>query len=376
MDQLPIELRAMVLVALDDIEDLKSASRSCPALHYAWTDYKETILAQVLSKTVPRQVWPEAMIAYQISNRLSLLGRSNNTAMLAGNIVKQLLRNRAAASEIAWTPTAVLAATKRHNCVEYFADMCLCSPRRLLVKQSWDMKSVDKTPPEDWDVAGFGPSPSQNERTRVHRALYRLEFFGMLRREVDHENNHDVVRFFSFFSAWENEQTACLHDFLFDRMLSITGKSKSCLICYMWSSYIAIPEFDCALISLERINCINGLLTLDLQAIVQIFQTSASEEQKFSWFCPPTQSSLISYLEQYRETWVQNTNTFSNEDLDQETRGMWMEMSEILVHGLQQYTDLREWGFLLWDRSRLDAMGFKIDKYIEETREEKERLTG
>lgn len=40
IESLPIELRSMLLVALDDVVDLKSASKSCLALHHAFSDYK------------------------------------------------------------------------------------------------------------------------------------------------------------------------------------------------------------------------------------------------------------------------------------------------------------------------------------------------
>ncbi|RWA10101.1 hypothetical protein EKO27_g4996 [Xylaria grammica] len=79
---------------------------------------------------------------------------------------------------------------------------------------------------EDGDTAHF-LEPSRAEKLRVIRALYIIEIFFILFREISlrvdgivqsAENEGAMVHFFKSFAHWEVEQIACAHDFLFTRV--------------------------------------------------------------------------------------------------------------------------------------------------------------
>lgn len=72
---------------------------------------------------------------------------------------------------------------------------------------------------EAWSYLGQdGLMLSSTERQRVHRAFYRVELFFHVFRYIqpgmDHFPTEDSVLFARRHYPWENEQLACVHDFL------------------------------------------------------------------------------------------------------------------------------------------------------------------
>ncbi|KAF7513070.1 hypothetical protein GJ744_011336 [Endocarpon pusillum] len=98
-----------------------------------------------------------------------------------------------------------------------------------------------------WTTEGYAPmhcsqtlrfSLSQNEVLRIARAFYRLELFCILFRHrriggLDseaHEQNDSIrrhaYRLFGFWNAWENEEIACIRDYIFTRLAVVFARIR------------------------------------------------------------------------------------------------------------------------------------------------------
>lgn len=66
------------------------------------------------------------------------------------------------------------------------------------------------------------PPPSKRETGRIERALYRLEIYSnLIWNRIAYsieEGNRQHLAFFSAFSPWENEQLACIRDYLIEAL--------------------------------------------------------------------------------------------------------------------------------------------------------------
>jgi hypothetical protein len=188
IERLSIEVIQLIMLDIADVQSLKSAALSCPSLYLAFRDAETIITTHVLSNQVGYSVLPEAVAALQ-SSRLHL-----PTEQRVQDFVAKYLHQRCLSPK-SWTLRDALPVGKLHLCLSNFAmrfaDTCLT--RKLL----------------------RSATPTESERNRIERALYRFEIFCNLFRKpgvVSDEHQRDL--FFSNFSPWENEQLACIHDFL------------------------------------------------------------------------------------------------------------------------------------------------------------------
>ncbi|KND93678.1 hypothetical protein TOPH_01416 [Tolypocladium ophioglossoides CBS 100239] len=199
-------------------------------------------------------------------------------------------------------------------------------------------------------------SIARQEICRIERALYRFEIYCNLFRESRKAQSsvygEQKRLFFANFAPWENEQLGCIHDFL---------------------AQVVSPEHDIAWGAFHveyghRVDSpsIQHILSLGLAKLYQIAGAETYEERcllLYSGHCPPaTDSFLHEGLQGANE---QNDNIFLDDltpedetlhikqpffaDPDSESWANWVYQEN--RHGL------RQWGYVMWDRSRLEAVG-------------------
>ena len=202
IEWLSIELRQLIMSAITDVQSLKSAALSCPSLYYAFSNAETIITTHVLFNQVGCDVPLEAVAALE-SSRLR-----PPTKQGIQDFVAKYLRQRCPLPR-SWTLRDALPVGKLHLSLRDFATKFA---NACLTKEP--LRSATLT------------TPTPGERDRINRALYRFEIFCNLFRKPDVVNFEDQRNlFFSNFSPWENEQLACIHDFLV-RQISPGKKCK------------------------------------------------------------------------------------------------------------------------------------------------------
>ncbi|ERF75892.1 hypothetical protein EPUS_01258 [Endocarpon pusillum Z07020] len=96
------------------------------------------------------------------------------------------------------------AVSNLHSCVEYWGEKFVTE----MFNTASTFAYIDAPP--------AGPL-SQNEKNRIQRALYRFEVYQNLCRDSDVRENRGLL--ICKFSDCENEQLACVHDYLFRAVL-------------------------------------------------------------------------------------------------------------------------------------------------------------
>ncbi|KAI0385011.1 hypothetical protein F5Y04DRAFT_292552 [Hypomontagnella monticulosa] len=168
MDKLPPEIKQQVLSSLPNLDSLKAAALSCPIV------VEKSSCLESYGHDAVRQ-----------------FGREN-------------LATRPTPSVTHWKLVDALPLERFHVHVHVLAE-------KIMEKIQHNCPSTRS------DAVTL---PNRQEIVRVERALYRFQLYCNLFREgePDHQKQRDV--YFSYFSAWENEQLACVHDLLV-RMVAI-----------------------------------------------------------------------------------------------------------------------------------------------------------
>lgn len=202
LGRLPVEIKRLILSELDDFDSLKSATLSGRALHSAFTS---GIASQVLSNQIGVQVLPEAVASIEAS-RLP----PKRTAQELSDFLEQHFHAREGKT-VSLTVAQATSFAKLDDCVGKLAFM--------FAKECLARVPVPKPQNPAFDsLAAFSTlTPTATETARIRRALYRFEAFSKVFRK------HRTFRipdkclddFWRRFSNWENEQLACIQDFLY-----------------------------------------------------------------------------------------------------------------------------------------------------------------
>ena len=196
LEVLPIEVKQAIMSTLPDVWSLKSIALTSSPLYRAFTGAEVVITSRVLLNEVELDVLPEAAAALE-SSRLKPWTRQR-----IQDFVFQHLHSRGPPPQ-KWTLSDALLISKLYDHVYYFtADLA--------------SKTLVKPPISTYLKSNQAPL-SQNEITRIIRAFYRFEIYCNIfrdpKRTINVREQRDI--FFSNFSPWENEQLACIHDYLF-----------------------------------------------------------------------------------------------------------------------------------------------------------------
>lgn len=190
IESLSVELQQIILSNIPDVLSLRSAALSCRALYNALLSAETIITTRVLLNQVSFDVLPEAYITQEASCL------EPHTEKNVRDFIARHLHERRPPPEI-WTLCDAVLAAKLHACVSELALQFIAT-------------TAKKSP-----VCGTRPA-TRAETSRVERAMYRFEIFCNLFREFWDSDFLEQLWdfFFSNFSPWENEQLACVHDYL------------------------------------------------------------------------------------------------------------------------------------------------------------------
>lgn len=209
---LPVELRQAILASLDDIRSVRAAVVSSPVFYRAFLGSKQQILSTILHRQIPQSLFSDALAVLE-STHLQPWTKEG-----IQDFMTRWYKHRTFA-EPEWTLQTALAVSEIQQHVDFF---------------SLDFVSSALSAHPLTGVPDVCPKPpTARELTRVQNAFYRFELYRNLFREYKwRQDRFTAVEqrdvFFAKYSTWENEQLACIHDYLF-RRLSI-GAS------FIWSS--------------------------------------------------------------------------------------------------------------------------------------------
>jgi hypothetical protein len=199
MERLPLILKQEVMCALHDAPSLRSTALCCSAFYNAFVSAEGLITANVIRNQIKGDLMPEAAAALE-SSRLEPWTRQR----ILGFMDQHFYSRRPPANR--WTAPEAFAIGKLHSCVEKFTADFVAE----MLRKTSALGCADDPPPS-WPA-------SRAETDRIQRAFYRFEVYCNLFRDrkqtlFKHHERGDL--FFSKFAPWENEQLACVHDFLF-----------------------------------------------------------------------------------------------------------------------------------------------------------------
>lgn len=203
LESLPLEIAQAILASLDDIFSLISAALTCPFLFNALRNAEETITTQVLINQLSPELVHDAIIV-QESSSYKKGGRSHDQVI---ELIDRYIDGMREASPppLRWKLSDALPLAEFHDKVQYLSyDLA----SKVLSKHPIRSKPEPKS-----------TSPSRGEISRIDRTLYRLEIYCNLfwnRSAHSYEEcNRQNLAFFSRFSPWENEQLACIRDYIY-----------------------------------------------------------------------------------------------------------------------------------------------------------------
>ncbi|KAK7953507.1 hypothetical protein PG988_014201 [Apiospora saccharicola] len=341
VEGLSVELVRLVLSAIPDVASLRATILSCPLFYSAFLEAEGTITTRVLLGQIDASVLPEAIAALE-SSRLRLDGGEeiyNEGAVRA--FMDQNLRHRPMVPR-SWSLLEALRVTQLHvsvgELVAKFINEATSNPR------------------------SFGPDPSVLPAKRSPISPMRLRFYREQQR-----------LFFTNFAPWENEQLGCIHEFL---------------IRTVTPAFDDIVDHDIAWgasnVDYGAVNSpsIQRLLFVGLRKLHQITQAETYEKrygllyQSRTGVCSPLATELFLYnglLLANEQThiiflkWLTpdddvlriNHPCFPDPDPGPADVWRWAHQEESWAHWVYQPSrrGLRWWGYVMWNRSRLEAIG-------------------
>jgi len=188
MEKLPTEVQQALLSASTDVYSLRSLVLSCSTLYHCFKGTESLIIHQVLLNEIGISVLPEAVLALRSPRRPPKYDKEFQNYFL---VTRQIPPKT-------WKLSEAMHMSRTAFYVQFFAADFI-----ERVRYKW---------PDDVVF------PSQAETERVERAFYRFEIYCTMFRygQANYRFHISEQRrlFFSHFSPWENEQLACIHDYL------------------------------------------------------------------------------------------------------------------------------------------------------------------
>lgn len=201
--KLPIELRCAILRELSTVEDLWSAVQSTRVLYEAF-QLESRLMGSMTSAQIDTKLLPYVAALVDF-DRSTPKDSRNRSRILEQFFSKSPSQAKEELAEI--SPREAVHAIDTYNAIKSFAEKYAAQAFALLQKE----KVFDtSTPP-------FSPS----EMHRIERSFYVFELFCVLYGKLGNleENPLSPERegFFRQAAPWENEQLACVDEFLIEQ---------------------------------------------------------------------------------------------------------------------------------------------------------------
>ncbi|PVH92818.1 hypothetical protein DM02DRAFT_619692 [Periconia macrospinosa] len=353
---LPMELQQNIFLHLHRTDDISAAALTCRSLLLAFLDAKSVIENKVLRNEIRRDVLPKALAVLKSARML----RQSQRSVLS--IQEFLEENFTFRTEPHWQlpSTDVYALSRLNGIITRFA-------RRYI---SYALK---ESPRRQEDVER---RPSKDEVARVHRAFYRFELWCNLFKT--HKTNETILEpdqqrevFFDRFSPWENEQLACIYDYLARAILPAFND-------------VAEHDVDWGAVRVEYGDSIStGFIQYALSmGLVQIHRiiTAKTFDARHELLCSEkkiypnfnlqflftcldcTSSNGLNHTPLQQFTIEDNATQlkkafFDDPDPGPESCWRWAHAEDYVVNFVNSplRISLRKWGYVMWDRATLDS---------------------
>ncbi|KAF6231404.1 hypothetical protein HO173_010364 [Letharia columbiana] len=201
---LTIELKQIIFSALPDTRSLISLILTCSSFYHTFLDAESLIIKSILRSQVGLDLIFDATIVFKST---TLKAYSNDAAI---ELLKSYTKQDFACLSQIWKLRDALAVGGLHDNIEFFS-------------RDFASLALSIDPVTGLDEAS--PSPlSLLESTRIKRTFYRYELFcNIFRKREDIQLGKAASEspqsiFFSICAPWENEQLACVRDYLFKRL--------------------------------------------------------------------------------------------------------------------------------------------------------------
>ncbi|KAI1311828.1 hypothetical protein F5Y03DRAFT_342503 [Xylaria venustula] len=372
IERLPLELLQMILSALPDVVLLQTAVLSCPLFYRSFLEAESAIVTQVLFNQLDMTLLPEA-----IATAESACLRPHDTDPKSREaIIEFVTRNLHQRSTLpgSWSLTKALHIGRFHFHVQAFTDMFINTTfARIPRVQSDSVATRTAT-----------RAATRQERKRVECALYRFEIYCNLFRESRNAESpiYEEQRqlFFQNFAPWENEQLGCIHDFLFEVIAPIFND-----ILEGNSFWKEIPVRRATDVGDHHVQ---HIMSFGLKKLHDITESKSFEETcrlLTQNVLPPISLSFLYEGFHYAKT--SNSGVSLNDSLTPEDKARfirspffadpdsgpedvwrWAHQDEICWYWVytEDRRDLRQWGYVMWDKSRLEAVGIFQEPWTDE----------
>lgn len=194
----PHDIWCIIFGEISDVPTLAALALSNSTLHKTFMTNASSFSFAALSKEIPAAIFPEATAAWSSSD---IEPWSKDRVL---DFLQHYHANREAQISQFWTLAKARQVSKLYRCSRLFASEFCASV----------LSSRPRRP------------PSRLEVNRIERSFLRFELYGNLFRnqwpsqESGHRFHPEEQReiYFRYYAAWENEQLACVHDYLFRRL--------------------------------------------------------------------------------------------------------------------------------------------------------------
>ena len=211
------ELKQAIFSQLPDVSSVVSVLLTCSSFYYTFLQAESLILTRILQRRIDTDIAFDAVAVWKAFK----LGPSNLTwsKEKVNDLMAVYDKERRCSLSQEWKVQDALALDKVHNHIKFFADGLISSALALAPGLA---------------AKAHIPGASHPERNRVKRTFYRFELYCNLfrrrkleRRELSRNRlnpeerfSHQEQRtiFFDRFPPWENEQFACVREYLFTQV--------------------------------------------------------------------------------------------------------------------------------------------------------------
>ncbi len=187
------EIKHAIFCSLPDVASLEALVLTCSSFYHTFLTAQSLVLKEIMRSQISADVISLAVV---VSKSCDLRPWSRAGVL---DFLSHFLEHRA---PIMWTLPRALHVSHLHSHIKFFAAEFAATK-----------------------LAGEAQSrPSISETHRIERTFYVFELYCNLFRarkpankdRFSAEEQRDL--FFAKFAPWENEQLACVHDYLFDRL--------------------------------------------------------------------------------------------------------------------------------------------------------------
>ncbi|KAM3065460.1 hypothetical protein ACMFMG_011652 [Clarireedia jacksonii] len=357
LELLPVEAIQAIQCLIDNVPDLASIILTCKAIYNAFVSADQLILKQVLTNEIGSEVLPEALLAALISRQIPV---GDDVRDEYGNCFLENGRNIELEAYSDLRICDALFLSKLHSHVVYFTNDFIS---KAFASRIFTKRQLPASNKENW---------------RIQRTFYRFQIYCYIVHEketlfpVNLQSDQNRI-FFNYFSVWENEQLACVHDYIF-RIIA-PGFDELVDHDVEWGEYMM--EYA----SFDDPENIEPLIARGLFAVRNMVEAKSYEQIRNAYYqyYPEYSSYLLNYglknsthgsgedewywLEDYSEedddNFIKKPVWCDDEDKGPELVWRWAHQSCNSTNFVlcDKHRFEREWGYVVWDYSRILELG-------------------